>query len=613
MAAGDPTTDPAVPQDPGQEPTASTPAEAQVSTERSWLGLVGVAGLAALASIFPLLNFDVWWHLATGRQILAGGGIPRAETFSHTAAGTPWIDHEWLFQVIVTWVFDLGGVNGLIALRAVLLASIAGLVYRAVERHGLVPGPALALLLVPFVLAGRARFLMRPELFTLLFLVVLLDGLFRPRREPPALRSLAWIPLLFALWANIHAALVVGLAILGVHAAARTFEGLLGNSARGRPSIATSWGLLLASTAACLANPYGYRIFEVPFHLAAINTSGVIEAFEARPPTLDAHGLFFVMVAVSALLALAMLARDRQRVHWPALGALALLAALAVRYVRNIAIFSFLAPVLLAALLALHRRSGEAPWASRLGQWLHPVTTTLGLLLLGGSLVVSGGGLGANAMLPVKAADLIEEHRPPGNLFNMPDAYGGYLAWRLAPEVPIYFDGRNDVFFEVWKTFREVETRQGTWREHLEERDIGIAVVGYLGVLQPVQLMDFGTGEPRTVYRPWAANHFPRREWALVHWDDGAMLYVRRRPENEALIAEHEDRHVYPEDSGYQLEMIGQGRASKDEAIRELLGRLEADPESQRIQALLQAVRQAPDRPSRPAASGETGSRRPVP
>ncbi len=41
------------------------------------------------------LDPDMRWHLRTGQLILEEG-IPRADTFSFTAAGHQWITHEWL-------------------------------------------------------------------------------------------------------------------------------------------------------------------------------------------------------------------------------------------------------------------------------------------------------------------------------------------------------------------------------------------------------------------------------------------------------------------------------------------------------------------------------------
>src|SRR5690348_7781337 len=38
------------------------------------------------------------WHLATGRYILDTGSIPRADMFSFTAFGRPWVSYSWLFE-----------------------------------------------------------------------------------------------------------------------------------------------------------------------------------------------------------------------------------------------------------------------------------------------------------------------------------------------------------------------------------------------------------------------------------------------------------------------------------------------------------------------------------
>ena len=581
-----------------------SPSQVDMSTRSSdRTGALGFAGLAALSAVFPLLNFDIWWHLATGRHILNGGGIPRTDPFSFTAGDVPWIDHEWLFQCLAHGLYLFGGTPALIALRIGVVTVVALLVYFAVLRTRLLPAPAVALLLVPFLMTARARFLVRPGLISLLFVVLLLVVLFRRRATPPGWRELAWIPPLFALWANLHAALIVGLLVLAAVAAGRTLGAMLARrhagadpTSDGLASPAICWGLLAVSMLAALANPYGWRIYRVPFDLAAINASGVVQALEAKPPTFGAHPLFFVVAGLTLLLALGAVARRRLATDWAALFVLLLFTALALRYARNVAFFGFAAPILLAQLWSPSGSSTTtAPALPRLDRWLHPLATTAGLWLLGTSLAVSGGGFGINATLPVAGTDFLDEHRPPGHLFNYPDAFGSYLTWRLAPEVPVFLDGRNDVFFEVWKEFDQASQRQADWREFLERYDMGQALVGYLGVLQPVTLMDLGSGQPRTVHRPWAANHFPRREWALVHWDDHSMVYVRRREENAELLERFEDRHLYPEDPGYQLEMISQGRASREGAIADLERRLLTDPTNQRAQQLLAVVAQMPE------------------
>ncbi|HEU4402107.1 MAG TPA: hypothetical protein VFT43_08375, partial [Candidatus Polarisedimenticolia bacterium] len=56
--------------------------------------------LTVASSLTPIRSYDYWWHLATGRLILERHAVPHADPFSFTAAGRPWIDHEWLFQVL---------------------------------------------------------------------------------------------------------------------------------------------------------------------------------------------------------------------------------------------------------------------------------------------------------------------------------------------------------------------------------------------------------------------------------------------------------------------------------------------------------------------------------
>jgi hypothetical protein len=66
---------------------------------------------------------DLWWHLRTGELILERGAVPTADPFSFTAAGAPWVDHEWGAEVLFAGVFRLAGGRGLVALRALLLAA----------------------------------------------------------------------------------------------------------------------------------------------------------------------------------------------------------------------------------------------------------------------------------------------------------------------------------------------------------------------------------------------------------------------------------------------------------------------------------------------------------
>jgi len=60
-----------------------------------------------------LTDFDIWWHLRTGKYIVENQHIPKADIFSYIAAGRPWVDLRWLFQVVPFSIYYILGASGL--------------------------------------------------------------------------------------------------------------------------------------------------------------------------------------------------------------------------------------------------------------------------------------------------------------------------------------------------------------------------------------------------------------------------------------------------------------------------------------------------------------------
>ena len=86
-------------------PASRAPADAWLT--RAWV-LLGVSSALYFLADNEADN-DLWVHLAGGRRILADGAVPRVDDLSYTAAGLPWVDHEWLTQVAFAALFGLGG------------------------------------------------------------------------------------------------------------------------------------------------------------------------------------------------------------------------------------------------------------------------------------------------------------------------------------------------------------------------------------------------------------------------------------------------------------------------------------------------------------------------
>ncbi len=547
---------------------------------------------AAASALFPLVSFDLWWHLAAGRFIVAERAIPRTDPFSYTALGARWIDHEWLFQLLAYGVHELGGVAGLTVLRVAVVVAISLVVLRFVRREAGIPTPAAAVLLVPpLLLVARVRFLVRPELLTLLAAVVLAVAVLRTDRQRAGWRELWWLPLLFVPWANLHAGAISGLLVLAAVLAGTVLNGVLAPrglaapSPPGTPSAPVLGGLLAASTAACLLNPFGVHVLVVPFELTALMRDGPYLNAEWQPLDPGAH-----WVAVGLLLAAAALVAARwRRLDWAAVLPLAMVAILAVRHARGLGLLGVLAPLLLAR---IQRPAGACATPRLAG--IRPAVA--GAVLVGTAAALPLGGyqfrpgLGIDRLqIPVAATAFLEAEDPPGNILNT-YKFGGWLTWRLFPETRIFMDGRNEVFLELAWRLDRAKRDSHEWRRMLDELDVGHALLGYADRPLRVRLVDPEGGPDRVVERPYTAAQFPRSSWALVYFDDTAMVMVRRTPEASALVARHEYRHLYPDSVDHQLETIVSGEADPRVVVAELERALRVDPGNRRARQLLDAV-----------------------
>lgn len=159
--------------------------------------------LLAITFIFVLALFsleikdpDFWWHLKTGEYIVQTGSIPDADPFAYTSTPKDPLSPEsvrikfilaqyWLAQVLFYKIYTAFGLQGIIFLRAFILALLVFFIYRGIRREGMGLYASL-ILTIPVVLILYTFTGERPQLFSFLFsfLVVFLMEGFR-RSETP--------------------------------------------------------------------------------------------------------------------------------------------------------------------------------------------------------------------------------------------------------------------------------------------------------------------------------------------------------------------------------------------------------------------------------------------
>src|SRR5213596_3232595 len=57
--------------------------------------------LIAAAAVTPIRSYDYFWHLAAGRWIVDHHAIPVTDPLAVASVKTPWINGEWLYEVIL--------------------------------------------------------------------------------------------------------------------------------------------------------------------------------------------------------------------------------------------------------------------------------------------------------------------------------------------------------------------------------------------------------------------------------------------------------------------------------------------------------------------------------
>lgn len=577
------------------------------------IAVLALGLLAVAASLFSVRATDLFWHLATGRYMVEHLALPRHDPFRFGAGGgLPWVDHEWLFQLLVHAVERLGGLDALVALRVGLVLALAGLLYAAVRRTG--GGVAAAVALAALALVGaRPRFLIRPELCTFLALAIelhLLRCLVSAGGAAPRRRFLIALMALTVLWANLH-----GLALLAPVVA---FGYLLGAALQPVDHGAGCWRRALLTpvglAAALAVNPYGLGVFAVApgitgalTDLAAINPEW-LPVWRAPQPLIFAM-LFAGFAALAVLVADT--ARRTRRVHLPAAFVAAGLAALALTAVRHQALFFVTGLFLAAETLALRRTAGAPAPPERdlpAGSALTLVGATLLCLLLAtwclfppasGPLAPRQGrfelsrGL-APHRFPVAAADWLERHPDIGPLYNEL-AHGGYLLWRLYPPRQVFLDGRMELEPALLREIEAARSDAGSWQRFLRHRGAAGALVRYEDRARPVFAIDPATSKPVVVARQTPnAVLFPPDLWALVYWDDDVMLFLDRALAANRPFLTH-SYAIQPEDTAATLARAGDDPRYRAQALADVERRLAEDPALLRAAWLRERLRELGD------------------
>jgi hypothetical protein len=410
----------------------------------SWPLVVGLFAFArTLADPQSVLGDpDTYLHIAAGRWMLLHHALPAHDPFSYTMHGAPWVVQEWLSEIVLAAVYNVGGWSGLVLLTGACFAVSAVLLTRLLLRHAEPFSAVLAALLGCVVTLGHL--LARPHMLALPLLVLWCGALFRARDEgkaPPL-----WLLPVMILWANLHASFMFGLALclyLGGEAVLFPAPGT------NRRDAAWRWGaFFLLALAASLVTANGVAGLILPFRL--ITMPALQHIIEWQSP--DFQHCLVLEIWLLGLVALGF----ASGIRLPPTRLLLLLGLchMTLQHVRFVEVLGFVGPLAVAASLGaeIAARLRAVPFSAvgrgvtLLGRPAAMPATALAVacaLLISLPLLLSPLRRADGPVTPAKAFAVAERmgllKKPVFNSYG----FGGYLIFRgVAP----FIDGRAELY-----------------------------------------------------------------------------------------------------------------------------------------------------------------------
>ena len=317
-----------------------------------------------LGGIYTLLSdCDTGWHIRTGEWIMKNHAVPKQDFFSYSMPGQPWFAWEWLSEVVMAGLNNLGGLRALTMATILLISVTFALLYRVIKRRS---NPIVAIMVT--VLAAGANsihWLARPHMFSFFFLVLFQEALERVREGRTHLGRLpylAMLPVITILWTNLHGGFFIGIFMIAVYGAGESLRILF---TPGLMSSKTEWmkaGRYFACAAACglasLINPY---TFHLHVHIAKYlrDPYNFEHIGEFLSPNFHLPHLIFFEIMVVLGAAAAYWSVSKRRFIEPLF--LIAWAHASVLAVRNVAIFQIIAAPAVAVAIQ--------EWLDHASQW----------------------------------------------------------------------------------------------------------------------------------------------------------------------------------------------------------------------------------------------------
>lgn len=239
-----------------------------------------------LKNSYNYLDPDLGWHLKVGEQILTEKQVPDINYYNYTLNGQKWVDHEWLSDAIMFWLYNNFGYLSLNLLFAfIALATL--IILNIFTRKYFLKNKKAMLFIIAFQILGL--FVMSPHigvriqeiaLLNILLLLIIIhlyekkcsDNLNILNQAGTEQRNiqkkydknykiLFWLPFLFYFWACLHGTFLIGLFILFLWIGIKLLKSIIDRDWTILKNTKIFFLFTILSITATFFTPYGIKLY----------------------------------------------------------------------------------------------------------------------------------------------------------------------------------------------------------------------------------------------------------------------------------------------------------------------------------------------------------------
>lgn len=470
--------------------------------------------MIVLFSLRKISDADTGFHLRGGEWIIQNGAFPDQDTYTYTVSQNDYIDLHWFFQVILYGVFRIAGYGGLSIYTVVLTILLFYLLWLRMRLLG-VHSPLIFILLFTAVICMQSRIILRPELFSYIYLtllLIILDLYYSGQRK-----LLLWIPVLMLFWVNSQGIFILGWIVIGAYLISIYYR----QERPDRDLLYTG----LAAVAVTFINPWFIRGVTFPFYLfTRFGRDSVFSNIVEFQPVLAAGGNTSIDFILFYLIGLAWIAGALMSFRKRSLHELIIALAffyLAMTAIRNIPLFVIaVVPVVGMSFSQAALRLG---WPSRFGIYMKMISWAVALFCIFSVFtsmrlltnayytdkrLAFTTGMGLDSLkLPVGATNYLVQRDLEGKLLNDLNT-GGWLVW--AQSNPVYIDGRLEVMKEELYAEFHASQQEGGLKRLIAKYRPSIVFFNYAANIN------------------WIMDIMKISGWKRAHVDEVAAVYLKK-------------------------------------------------------------------------------------